>query len=454
MPQSQSQPWNQTLRRADLAKRRYLHEARVALEAARAVQRDPGNTAQVFELLENFPVLDWMRSRMARLPFLRDARFRALYEARALPDLGPEAVARLAALPAGTLGHEYARFVQSRGYTDVFLTWMDPDEPDRFFARRTGLLHDLTHFMLGYEPVEWIGEMEVEVFLLAQTGAPNHLLFLLGWLGIALRQRPRLVWRGRRRLQGAWRLGKRAGNIFAFDWEQHWERPLAAVRRELGVDARPACGPLCEPTSKPSLAHLVLNVADRARAEQFYVAGFGYHVSGRDDRLGTTFLTDGSDHHTLALQQCLPRNPLRLPFAIARQLRRGAALLAMRRRAVREGSSRRYVLPPAAIVRAGMWPGHNHTGYRVPDEHELRAWYGKLKRSGVLVEWAVNHDDMVQGFYFRDPGGNWIELFCDGEKARALHDEIETAGGFEAAGLPPADVRNWELDLERESGAA
>jgi ubiquinone biosynthesis protein Coq4/catechol 2,3-dioxygenase-like lactoylglutathione lyase family enzyme len=441
-------PWNDSLRRADLADRHRWREARVAFDAARRVARDPANTAHVFELLENFPVLDWMRWRMGRLPFLRDPRFLALYERRALPDLGPAAVERLAALPDGTLGREYARFVQSRGYTDVFLTWMTPDAPDRYFARRTGLLHDLVHFVLGYEPVEWIGEIEVEVFLLAQSRAPNHLLFLLGWLGIAARRGPRGLWRGRRRLRDAWRLGQRAPSLFLFEWERHWERPLAEVRRELNIDARPACGPLREPTAKPALAHLVLNVPDRVAAERFYIERFGYTVSGRDDRLGATFLTDGTDHHTLALQECLPRNPLRLPFAIARQLRRGAALLAMRRRAARAGT-RRYTLPPARIVRAGLWSGHNHTGYRVPDEAELRAWYGRLRRAGVAIEWAVNHDDMVMGFYFRDPGGNWIELFCDGAKAHALRAEVEAAGSLEAAGHAPADVHNWELDLER-----
>jgi len=58
--------------------------------------------------------------------------------------------------------------------------------------------------------------------------------------------------------------------------------------------------------SKGALGHIVLNVADLKRSEQFYRSILGLKVSARNLETKMTFLSYGKEHHDIALQ-ALPR---------------------------------------------------------------------------------------------------------------------------------------------------
>jgi catechol 2,3-dioxygenase-like lactoylglutathione lyase family enzyme len=439
--------WTTRVEVPDPDHRRYWHELGVVLRAAHRLRDDPGLTHEVFNLLENFPVRDLLRRRTLRLPLLRDPRLLALYEAGSMPDLRTERLPELLALPAGTLGHEYARFAQSRGLDNIFLEYLQVDSPLHWLIYRIGHLHDLFHFILGYDPYDPIGEMEVEVFLHAQHGAPNHLLFLLGYLRFLLRNDPGQLRRGWRRLRAARRDGRAAEPLLLVRWEDQLARPLDAVRRDLGIAHRPVCRPQAPPAVTPRVAHVVFNVPDLARATTFYTRVFGYEIATHDHALGVTFLTAGDDHHTIALQECLSLHPLRFPASAWRGLKRGAGIL----RAHLGGetsrlSGRRRVLPPPRIVLASLRRGHNHTGFRVTGDADLRGYVARLRAFGTPIVWAVNHGDMIKGVYFRDPAGNLCELFVDGPLARDIRARL--AAGEKPDVERPDDLPTFELDLE------
>lgn len=441
--------WFREVRKADPERRRRGREARVSLEALAHISQDPGRTRYAFEAMQNFPVLDVMRLAVPRLAVLRDPRFREIHARRSMPDFSTKAVlAMLETHAPGTLGREYARFVEGWRLHQLAACWthLDLAEPDQYLAMRTVLLHDLIHFILGYAPFEKAGEMEVEAFLLAQTGAPNHVLFLQGYLLHMARKEPLYPLRSRlfRRLREAYRYGKRAENVMLVEWQALLDRPLEDVRRELRIDERPVVRPpeaAPEPKAPPALAHVVLNVPDLAAAEAFYRDAFGYFVAGRDERLGVTFMTDGTDHHTLALQELPGLDP-------RKGIRRIRSLLEGRRSGARSTEGRPTVLPTWPVLRASLRAGLNHVGYRAADEADLRAHYRRVKASGARIVWTVNHADMARGFYFRDAGGNLCEVFCDGPEAERLKAEAERAGGMRALAGEGVDVRNYEMDLD------
>jgi ubiquinone biosynthesis protein COQ4 len=444
---SSESSWTRRVRRADPAHRRPLHEARIALEALLEVSKDTGKTESAFEAIENFPLLDVIRVWNARLPIFRDPRFCALWADRSMPDLSREASVARTALPEGTLGRAYGRFVEARGLDNVFLEYLTVDSPETYLAYRIGHLHDLFHFLLGYDPYDPIGEMEIEAFLAAQTGAVNHLLFLLGYVVFLLRNDPGQLVEGRGRLLEAFRLGVRAAPLLLVRWEDEMDRPMADVKARLGIGHRPEARVAVEPSTPPRLAHVVYNVPDVERAVQFYRRVFGYEVAARDEALGVVFMTGGDDHHTIALGECASFTPWSFPRTALRGGRRITALVRSRLSGERSSDGRKRVLPPLSVVLAAVRQGHNHAGFRVDSERDLVAYARRLRSAGTPIRWAVNHGDMVKGIYFTDPAGNMIELFVDGERARELAKQREQGVPLSHLAMKE-ELRNYDLDLD------
>lgn len=451
MQETARSKWTDLVHLPDENNRQYLDEARLAWRAARVLRDDPGQTHLVFDLVENFPARDFLRWHNRRLPFLRQPRLVEMFERGSMPDLTNEGVQRLRQLPDGTLGREYVRFFDARQLDNLFLEYMNVDSPEHWFIYRMGHLHDLFHYVLGYDPYDPIGEMEVEAFLHAQSGAANHVLFLLGYVRFLLRNDPGQLWRGRHRLRAAADLGRRTTPFLLVPWENLMALPLDDVRRQLGIDERTPCAATQRPTPQvtPRLAHIVYNVTDLERAVGFYTRIYGYQLAAHDRALGVTFLTAGDDHHTIALQQCLSLHPLELLPGIVGGLRRLRTLLRARRETANPALGRRKrVLPPLRIIFASLRPGLNHVGYRVQNDTELRAYLEVLRARAVPIIWAVNHGDMIKGVYFKDPAGNLCELFVDGDKARELKARLEA--GEPLSAVQQEDLPTYELDLDAE----
>jgi ubiquinone biosynthesis protein COQ4 len=216
-----------------------LARLRVAARALGRLLRDPDDTTQVLAIgiALNGPHIDRIRALFASDPegaeLLRDR-----------PRLDGAAVDReaLRRLPDGTLGREYVRFLDDHGLNGDFFQ-PPPDVPDEiaFLSTRLRQAHDVWHPVTGYGP-SVRDEIALQAFTWAQLGVPHAKVVVIGGL---------LRWaafdRGlvRHAIRG-YRRGRRARAFAPVRWERRWERPLAEVRAELGLEAELGSGPCAD----------------------------------------------------------------------------------------------------------------------------------------------------------------------------------------------------------------
>jgi ubiquinone biosynthesis protein COQ4 len=214
-------------------------EWRKARAALSRLIADPERTEQVFVLID--ALAGNSGERLFRR-FLRHANAPALLTGKpsllaALCDR-----ARLEALPAGSFGREYARFMREGGIDAEGLVQASeeadrrarevPLDADReWFYARLRDMHDLWHVLTGYGR-DVAGEAANLAFTYAQTrnrgvGAIVLASIVVGPKSLDLAW-PRYLWR-------AWRRGARASLLAAAHYEALLPLPLAEVRRQLGV---------------------------------------------------------------------------------------------------------------------------------------------------------------------------------------------------------------------------
>jgi ubiquinone biosynthesis protein COQ4 len=147
--------------------------------------------------------------------------------------------ARLRALAPGTLGHEYARFMDAEhisagGLEEASLAIKTDfyDERAQCLSDRLRDTHDLWHVVTGYGR-DLVGEGALLAFTYAQTRNRGiGFIVLIGMLKFWQGGHPEVV--------GVMREGKHRGRRAAFlpavDWEAMLPRPLDEVRRELRIE--------------------------------------------------------------------------------------------------------------------------------------------------------------------------------------------------------------------------
>ena len=161
------------------------------------------------------------------------------------PDL-----ASLRSHPPGSLGREYARFLDANGITPLAIS---PHTKERFrenpFVLRYTTTHDLHHVLTGFD-AGLAGEAGVYAFTVAQGSAPGghgalwavRILYALFSPPQALR-----LWHN---IRVGLRLGRAARLVIAEPIESWFAEPLAEARRKLGLPDPAAAGMRA---SRPSL---------------------------------------------------------------------------------------------------------------------------------------------------------------------------------------------------------
>jgi ubiquinone biosynthesis protein COQ4 len=197
---------------------------------------DPNDTRQVFI------IIGALRGRASERIFRRfvatPVGARVLAERRQLlPRLQDEAA--LEKLAQDTLGGAYLAFMRQEQLDAEGLVMPSAlaeaeDLPPemRLVRDRVRDAHDLNHTVTGYgrEP---LGELCLLAFMYGQTRNPGLLFIVLaGMRKRGLGPRARAAWGA---LWEAWRRGSKAGWLPAQDWEALLDRPLAAVRADLGL---------------------------------------------------------------------------------------------------------------------------------------------------------------------------------------------------------------------------
>jgi ubiquinone biosynthesis protein COQ4 len=218
----------QTQELATLPRRTRLRRAMTSLGRAVA---DPTRTEEVltFSLYLNAGTA---QRRVDR--FFAEPTAATLYAERRSIDSHAVDLAALAALPPGTLGHEYARFLSSRGLSpDLFQAPPEVGDPRfAYVAQRFRQTHDLWHVITGCD-TDAASEVALQAFTFGQTGAPSAgVLATIGTARAALAGQ-----RIARVTRAAFRNGRTAHYLGAFPWEDHWATPVAELRRMLGISS-------------------------------------------------------------------------------------------------------------------------------------------------------------------------------------------------------------------------
>ncbi|AKF07685.1 Coq4 family protein [Sandaracinus amylolyticus] len=193
--------------------------------------RDPRRLDEVFRIadaMESAELAARVEEEFRRHPEHLDAL-------RDRPRIGRIEVAKLAAMPEGSLGRAFADFLIDNQLDpeDIEVNAVHSDfDFVRAHLRET---HDVWHVATGF-PTDVAGELGLQAFYLAQFRAPLASMLLtvgmLNTLFYAMDDRDARM----RAISRGWLLGKRARSLFGYRWAERWERPLAEVRRELALD--------------------------------------------------------------------------------------------------------------------------------------------------------------------------------------------------------------------------
>ena len=143
---------------------------------------------------------------------------------------------QLAALPPGSFGHEYSRFMRRNGlrpfnFSDRVAALFDTFPVSTRYVR----IHDMVHVLLGFEP-DIPGELGVYAFVGEQHYNPT-----LDRAALTARFFAAFMFWSRSKMRAARLRGKALARgariLIAEPLEDMLERPLAEVRRELGLAA-------------------------------------------------------------------------------------------------------------------------------------------------------------------------------------------------------------------------
>jgi ubiquinone biosynthesis protein COQ4 len=147
----------------------------------------------------------------------------------------PQDLGLLRGLPGGSLGREYARFLDANGITPLVVSAAVRESFARApYALRYTATHDLHHVLAGFD-TGLAGEAGVLAFNVGQGSAPigPAMLWLVRLLfTLASPTQARAI---ARNVRVGLAMGRRAQLVIASPLESWFDRPLADVRVRLGI---------------------------------------------------------------------------------------------------------------------------------------------------------------------------------------------------------------------------
>lgn len=154
----------------------------------------------------------------------------------ALHGYAPEqSLTALRALPPGTLGREYARFLDANGLEPLVVS---PALKERFrtdpYALRYTATHDLHHLLIGFD-TGLAGEAGVVAFNLGQGSAPigrAMLWYVRVMYALIAPTQARRIWHN---IRVGLALGEQAECVIAQPIESYFAEPLEQVRNKLRI---------------------------------------------------------------------------------------------------------------------------------------------------------------------------------------------------------------------------
>jgi ubiquinone biosynthesis protein COQ4 len=150
--------------------------------------------------------------------------------------LGREDLLAATRHPPDTLGGAYGELMRARGLSLDAIPRLEASSDIDYIVAHYYETHDLWHVVTGFD-TDPAGEVGLQTFYLAQGRAHLPLFVIASVLmNTALHAYDD---RGRRldAIARGWTLGKQAKRLAGIDWRLHFARPLAEIRRDLGLDS-------------------------------------------------------------------------------------------------------------------------------------------------------------------------------------------------------------------------
>ncbi|PXF42837.1 Ubiquinone biosynthesis protein COQ4-like [Gracilariopsis chorda] len=190
------------------------------------------DTLAVLGDLTSGPALHHLTNRIKRshegrqmLQTLTPARF---------PEHGSGSLPELRALPAGTLGREYARFMDDRRFVPesrAVVRFVE-DDTHRWVMQRYRDVHDLWHVLTAM-PTTLLGETAQKLFEASQTGLPvTFLASVAGTARIGRKNRQILF---SELVPWALSCGRGATDLLAIRYEDYLDRDLNELRTKWNI---------------------------------------------------------------------------------------------------------------------------------------------------------------------------------------------------------------------------
>jgi ubiquinone biosynthesis protein Coq4 len=194
------------------------------------IVRDPNRLDKVFALVDN--VAGDPKNAAQLEPLLRQPQVaEAAAARRRTPPLTFES---LEAMPEGSVGRIAARFFRAHGLDPAAMPRRETPTDVEWVSAHLYETHDLWHVLTGFGP-DVAGELGLQAFYCAQVeGSVSIAIMSAGLLNTLLYRPDDRVPRMAAIARG-WGLGVRAHALVGLDWAKTLERPLADVRRELGL---------------------------------------------------------------------------------------------------------------------------------------------------------------------------------------------------------------------------
>jgi ubiquinone biosynthesis protein COQ4 len=151
-------------------------------------------------------------------------------------------LAKLMTCPANSLGYAFAQYITSSGFDPGFYRKMQVTDDASCLLFRLRQTHDIWHVVTGMS-VDVAGEIGLKAFELAQTRRPLSGILIAAAFVSTLLNHPEQLDRLLDRVASGYRMGMKAQPLLSQKWEDHWEKPLAEWRSELGIEPMPVYVP-------------------------------------------------------------------------------------------------------------------------------------------------------------------------------------------------------------------
>lgn len=208
------------------------------IKAFFAVVRDVERTNEVFAISEKIPD----SAVLTAVDFVASGK----YSERAFREqyvLGKVDLIKFRSFPDGTLGREYARFMDARGLDPEFYPPLELTSRSQYIRLHLYQTHDLWHVVTGFDSSP-AGELGLQAFYYAQIDLPLPIMLIAAGLLNALIYAPGDVTRRLDEITHGWKMGRETRKIFGYPWQENWETPISEIRREFELTSALAAPPL------------------------------------------------------------------------------------------------------------------------------------------------------------------------------------------------------------------